>query len=508
MNLRLKRPLISTLPILLFALILPLFAQENGGGSAVPLSPAAYKIGERLTYNISFSNFPSVGHVELQVVTRGTFFGRDAIQLKAHAQTTGVVNAALYSINNDYTTYVDPDSGLPFRSEEIIRDAIKSTDSVQDLNQTAGSDAIQKTFPGTYDVLSAFYRARALPLTEGGVYSFVVKGESTDYRAELKVTGHQVIRTNVGSFSTIVTQVKIDNSPLRNLKVYFSDDDQHVPVLLTGKVSTGQLTAELAGSEFIKPPPGAATPTPPIATATPRPTPRPTITPLPTEVLNDLPFAVGEQLNYQVFVGGNTTPMGLATFQVRGLDRYFDRPGLFLTVKAQTTGAAARVFVANDQIESYVDPKGMLPYRSVLNLVEGKRRLNHTLTFNQETGSVVSDKGTRIDIPIGTHDYLSFFYAVRTFNLSASKRNAISILVGNKPKTLFVTAEKRESIQLGDQKIVAIPLTLTTDDPQSDKFRLRLWISDDRRRLPLRITGATEIGPIRADLVILTTASQ
>ena len=62
---------------------------------------------------------------------------------------------------------------------------------------------------------------------------------------------------------------------------------------------------------------------------------------------------------------------GLATFQVRGRSRYFERDGLFLSVTAQTTGAAAQLFVAKDQIDSYVDPKGLLPYRTVMNLVGG-----------------------------------------------------------------------------------------------------------------------------------------
>ena len=134
--------------------------------------------------------------------------------------------------------------------------------------------------------------------------------------------------------------------------------------------------------------------------------------------------------------------------------------------------------------------------------------MTETLTVNQEAGAATSDKGTKIDIPVGTHDYLSFFYALRTFNLNPPKKSAISILVENKPKTLFVDAVKRETIQLGDRRIPAIALTLTTDDPEADKYKLRMWVSDDSRRLPLRLTCVTKLGPLRADLAILPTASQ
>lgn len=503
----LKPPFISILTVLLLALTFPLIAQQMEAVTPLSLAQSPYRVGERLTYNVSFSNFPSAAHVEVEVVSHANHFGRDAIQLRAHVETTGVVNVALFAINNDYMTYIDPESGLPFRSEENVRDAIRSADSVQDFSQPAGNEAIppkQKGFPGTFDFLSVFYRARALPLAEGGIYNFSVRGEGTEYQAEMKVTGRETIRTNVGSFPTIVTQIKVPNSPLRSLRIYFSDDAGHVPVLMIARLSAGELRAELAGSELIKPPGETPTPTPAIIAA-PRPSPSPVV---PPPLSSNLPFKLGEELNYQVFIGGSNTPLGMASFQVRGRSRYFERDGLLLTVTAQTTGAAARLFVARDQIESYVDPKSLLPYRTSMNLAEGQRRLTQILTTNQDTGTVTSDKGLRIEIPVGTHDYVSFFYVIRTLTPLTGKRSAVSMLVENKPKTIFIDALPRESIDLGPRRVQAIPLKLTTDDQEADKYQLRLWLSDDRQRLPLRITCITKLGPLRADLAILPLTSQ
>lgn len=201
--------------------------------------------------------------------------------------------------------------------------------------------------------------------------------------------------------------------------------------------------------------------------------------------------------------------MGSVNFQVKGRSRYFDRDGILLTVTAQTTNAAARVFVARDQIDSYVDPKGLLPYRTVLNLVEGKRRLNQTLITNQENGTLTIDGGgARMEVPVGIHDYVSFFYALRTFNLTPVKPSSIPVLVENKPKTLQVAVIKRETIDIGTRKVPAIALSIKSDDPEPDKYQLRMWVSDDRRRLPLRLTAATQLGPLRADLAILPTSAQ
>lgn len=516
MNPSLNLRVLFNLLILLLASAIPAFSQDGGAG-AFPFSKAPYEIGERLTYDVTFSNFLSAAHVELKVMSRGVFADRDAIQLKGHVKTTGVVNVALLSINNDYTTYIDPETGIPFQSQEVIRDAIRTNDVVIDFNQPAGTGAMpsrREGIPGTYDFLSAFFRIRALPLTRGSSYAFQVRGDSREYNLQIKVVGSEVVRTNVGSFTTIVTNVRVvGDSPIKDARVYFSDDERHVPVLITAKVSKADLRVELAGSEVVKParPVGVASPTP-TPTATPTPTPRPTprATPTPVQVLRPLewPFTSGEQLNYQVFIGSSNTPLGLATFEVRGRSQYFEKDGLYLIVKAYTTGAAAKLFVANDTIESYVDTQSLLPYRTIFNLSEGKRRFNQTLIVDQNRGIATSDKGQRIDIPVGTHDYLSLFYAVRSLSLSPPKRSAVSILAEGKPKTMFITATKRETIELGQQKLQAIAVTLTTDDPQSDKFQLRMWISNDARRIPLRITAQTELGPLRADLAIVPTNSQ
>jgi hypothetical protein len=468
-----------------------------------PFSPAPYQVGERLTYNVAFSSFVSAGHVELLVAARGTFFEREAVQLKGHVETTGVVNAALFAINNDYVTYVEPATGMPFRTQQIVRTASRASETAADFNQPAGAPPSRDVneFPGNYDFLSAVYRIRALPLSEGATYNLTVRGDGESYQLEVKVKGREIIRSNVGSFNTIVTQVRLKGTHEFSVRAYFAEGQRHVPVLITAKLTAGEIRAELAGSELI------ATPNPPPG-QTPTPLPGPSAPPSGSNTLVGVPFRVGEQLNYQVYLPTIAAAVAQATFQVRARSKYFNQDGLLFTVNAQTTNALQKLFVANDTISSYVNPETLLPFQTELNLSEGRTRVNTKLTINQDYGRATTDKGERIEIPVGTHDYLSFFYLARTFDLTIDKRNAISILVNNKPKTLFITALKRESIQLGSQSIPAIQLSLTTDDPQPDKFQLRGWLSDDRRRLPLRLTAVTKIGAIRADLAILPVTGQ
>jgi hypothetical protein len=524
-------------------------AQRNDDVSAISFAQSPYTVGERLTYNVSFSNFVTAAHIELLVAERGTYFNREGVQLRAHVETTGVVNAALYSINNDYTTYVDPNTGQPFRSQQVIREGGRSEDTSSEYNEPLGASAIPAKvrtgqFTGTYDFLSAIYRMRALPLTADSAYYFTVRHDLDQYEAELKVTGRELVKTNVGSFNTIVTRLRFPSDSDANkyrVRIYFSDDERHVPVLITAHHSAGEIRAEIASSTLPHgdaPPPNTSRPStltqipstpqapadvvPAAGGARVNPTVRPGVNPnrnptgappAPAPAASGafpagLPFEAGEQLNYNVFLANNPQPLGTVSFQIRQRAQYFGRDGILLAVKARSTNAAQAIFYADDQVNSYVDPSTLLPFRTELALREATRRLNQILTIDQDRGSATTDKGTRIEVPVGTHDIISVLYALRSFNLAPPKRNAVSLLVENSPRTFFVTSLQREFIELGGQRISAVQLSLTTDDTPPDKYALRLWVSEDRRRLPLRLTATTSLGPVRADLAIIPVTQQ
>lgn len=508
--------------IIALAAFVPLLAQRKNDVTSVTFSPAIYRVGERLTYTVSFSSFINAAHIELFVANRGKLFERDGLELRAHVETTEVVNVALYTINNDYTTYIDPNTGMPYRSKQVIREGGRTSDTMSEYNAPVGADAIPDKLrvgevSGTFDFLSAIYRLRSLPLNEGSTYYFNLIYDQIEYKVRLKVTGNELVKTKVGSFNTLVTELRTSGSSKFNdykVRVYFSDDERHVPVLITAKYKVGDIRAELAGSELPEgappvTPTGPTTVTPSTNPQRPTPTPTPASTNTGSGTLSNLPFSIGEQLNFNFYLANSPQPVGTSSFLVRGRSKYFGRDGILLTFRGQTTGAIARLFTANDQINSYVDPATLVPFRTELNLQEGRRRLDQTLTIDQERGvALISDKGIRIDIPVGTHDLISVLYALRSFNLTPARRTAVSLLVNNRPLTLFITTIKRETIELGSQRVPAIQLAITTDDPKADRYNLHLWVSDDRRRLPLRITATTPIGPVRADLAIIPTALQ
>jgi len=524
----------------------PACAQTVAGVDPGPFSPAPYRVGERLSYNVSFSNFPTAAHVELLVAARAQHSGRDGLELRGHVETIGIVSAALYAVNNDYVSYVDPATGLPFRAGQVIREGSQSANMLGVLNPAAGppvlSDAqVSTPPPGVFDLLSAVYRLRALPLAQGAAYRIAVQSASATQDIELKVTGRELLKTNVGSSNALAAQLRVPgNGTLNNyrIRVYFSDDELHLPLLVTARHPAGEIRAELTSVEMVAPPAAAAgqpaplagaqlkppegavvLPPPPGGVAAAPPTPQPTATPKPpadetsaaTSALGPPsapPFAVGEQLNFNFYGGTNPQPIGTASFHVRSRGQYFGREGLLISGLMQTTGAGQTLFPVNDAITSYVDALTILPFRTELRIQEGQRRAAWVVSSDQERGNALFDDGTRVEIQAGTHDLVSIIYAMRSFDLTPGRQTRVALLVNKRPRALSVASLRQGTIELGGQSIPAVELLLTTGEPQGDRFALRLWVSTDRRRLPLRLTAQTPFGVVRGDLAIIPVSLQ
>lgn len=501
-------------------------AQDSRRTAVEPASPnlfssAPYTPGERLTYNVSFANFPNAAHIELTVGNRTLVATRESIELRAHVETLGVVSAALYGANNDYRTFIDPPTGVPFRTQITTRDGARTDDLASEYNQpVVGTNAIparttRVSIGGTYDLLSAVYRARALPLTVGSAFRFQIssgRAASETYDVELRVTGRELRKTGVGSFNTIVATARTRSKSNEYLtRINFTDDDRHVPVFISVQIAAGEIRAELASALLPTAPPAAqpetniaVTPNTPELSV-PRNVPAEAT---PTNAASGATPSVGEQLNYNVFLGASAQAVGTVACEVRGRGRFFDREALLVNATARTAGVGERLFPVNDRITSYLDPATLLPFRSEMQLQEGTRRLTRIWQFEQDRGEAVRADGLRTEILNGTYDLPSLIYAVRRFDLSPPKRTSIAILTANRPHTLTITSVGREQIQLGGEQIAAVQLRLTTDDREPDRNGLRVWISDDRRRLPLRFTMQTPLGAVRADLAIIPVVSQ
>jgi hypothetical protein len=449
-----------------------------------------YKVGERLTYNVSFAHFNTAAHIELLVVERGIFFNREGIKLRAHIETLGEVRATLLSLNNEYISYIDPTTGLPFQTEQLIHKGLESLGSTFVYNQPAASSGKNNfsDIPGTHDLISALYKLRNLPLARGNIYRMNIQMDKVQYKVELKVGDTEKITVNSGNYISFPVQVKIlnnDRANNYNIRINLEANQPHIPLLITANHINGKLQTELASvSEHtgIMPMPKHTNST---NEATSSPTP--------------LPFSTGEQLNYKIYSGMPSKQTGTLTLQVKKQATYFGQEGLLFTSNVHIAGQSIDILGFNAQINSYVNPLTILPFRteSVPDL---------SLTIDQQKGKAITDKNQVIHLPNNTHDPLSIIYALRYVDLKPPKRKLVSILIRDKVHKIFITSVDKDFLELGGQKIPAIKLNISTEEtPEAIAV---LWIGTDYRKLPLRILINNPQNPFRADLAIMPALEQ
>jgi hypothetical protein len=489
-NLLMKNSL-SLLVFFIFGLAI-IFAQPvpKTAAQSVP-----YRIGERLTYNVSFNKITDAAYAEIYVVSRGKLAGRDAVELQAKFKTTNLVSA-FYLVDEMRTSYVSAETGLPLYTKIVSYEGVQPKETAKNFLES----------PTPYsDLLTAIYQARS------GVGNISFQEGEKMYNAVVTPSGAaERVKTDAGEFETTVSAIQsayFDEIGIKDLRINFSSDEARLPVVIRFKTQKGEFRAGLASIQTILP-----ETTEPVPTPTPKPIPTPVQTPRPTPVPTpsadnqplpeDLPFVLGETLSYKLSAQNQT--IGTVVLQAKERKFVGGRDSLLLTATMTEGGQTSGIFRVGDSIRSQVDPLSLAPYSLEIKLTGGLAGFNQTVQFDQNSGAAVNTaNANRIDVPVGTHGILSLAYAVRLFNLTPSKNvnnpvndTRVALFFGDKYYVVSMRSLGSEILEFNGRKISAQIVSVTTGDPTIDQYNLRIWLSNDVSRLPLRLTA----GVYRADL--------
>jgi hypothetical protein len=470
---------------------------------AQTLAQAPFRIGERLTYNISFENFNNAGFAEIYAVSRGKLGERDAVELRAKLKTNDLVSAAFYLLDESRTTFASAETGLPLYIRKIFNAAVLPKETI--YNYTVSPTI-------NHDLLTLIYKVR----NAGGIGNFTLQEDDKIYNVSLldmpknkskKENGR--IKTDAGEFETSVSSVEseyLTERGITNLRINFSTDESRVPILIQFKTSKGNFRAEVASVQIIEPE-ISAEPTPaPILPPRPQSTPKPVATPTPyienEPLSNELPFALGETLEYRVSTNGQL--LGLVTLQAKERKLFSGLDSLLLTATVTETQPGQQVLVLNDGIKAQVNSESLAPQRIELKFTGLLSAYNNTTQFDQRTGFATYNNANSVEIPVGTHSLLSLAYAIRSFNLKPSKDfsnpvndTRVAVFLDTKAYVVTLRPSNADIINLQGEKFSAQLISITTGNPSIDALNLRLWLSNDEKRVPLRLAA----GSYQADLI-------
>jgi hypothetical protein len=456
-----------------------------------------FRIGERLTYTVTIGRLPNAAYAELYCVSRGRLGEKDAIELRAKFRTLDLASATFHLIDESRTTFVNPSTGVPLFTSV--------TQNTFGLPKETTQSFLQAPTPH-FDLLTMIYKLRQ----SGGTGAVTMQDGEKVYSVTFLPGGIEKQKTDAGEFETAVVSVQSEyfaERAMTDVRVYLSNDEAKVPVVVSFGTSKGKLRAALASAQMIEPE-VATSPTPvPIRTPLPERTPKPPPTPEPyvanQELSNEIAFDLGERLDYRVTFGGQqVAAMHLHAKerkQVNGLDS--------LLLEATFTNLqAGSPFAGGDFVRAYVSPDTLAPQQFETRFAGALRPYSGTLKFERE-GSLVVAGPNRIDSPVGTHSILSLLYAARSFNLKPSRDlnnpindTRVAVFWESQPYIFTLRPSQPEILTIDGKQVPAQLVTVSTKNPTLDQLNIRIWLGMDDSRVPVRFA----VGAYQADLVSAT----
>ncbi len=223
-----------------------------------------------------------------------------------------------------------------------------------------------------------------------------------------------------------------------------------------------------------------------------------------------MPFSPGEQLSFDLFWNIFTAGEIKATL-TRDPDSSGDIDKVLAT--ASSRGFVSLLFAVDDEYRSFFNAQTLCSERILKKISEGRRHKDTRLVFDSRRKLAILDerdlarpalapKHVEQSIPACVEDVISAFYTIRRQPLKVGATIALPINDGSKTADVRVEVQALEKIKVpaGERMAYRLEPTVFGGALLKRSGRMLIWVSDDARRLPLRIKATIAVGTISAEL--------
>ncbi len=223
--------------------------------------------------------------------------------------------------------------------------------------------------------------------------------------------------------------------------------------------------------------------------------------------LRELPynsFKAGEFLRFRLHYG--FVDAGEATVSVNESADINGREVLHIVGKGRTLGAFNWFYKVNDRYETYLDKKGVFPWKFVRRINEGGYKKSQDYFFHQDKETVDNGAGKTFKVPTGIQDMISTFYYARTLDFSEMKVGevvAIETFLDDELYTLNVKYLGKEEIKIRTGKFRCMKFVPVVQEGRIFKSDedMQVWITDDDNHIPILAKAKILVGSIKMEVV-------
>lgn len=221
-------------------------------------------------------------------------------------------------------------------------------------------------------------------------------------------------------------------------------------------------------------------------------------------------FGPGEHIEYRVHYGIINAAEAIVHVDNK-IQKVNNRPCYVVKVVGKTTGAFDLVSRVRDTWQSYIDTLSLIPHQFYTNKREGGYKNIERVVFDQE-----NEIANRFDlddnkekntykVPKNIQDVVSGYYYLRTIDFKNMKIGNSVVIKAFFEGDIFDMRMKyggKETIKtkFGTAKVFKINPILPNNSFFEDENSIRIWVSDDENKIPLKIEVDLKIGAVSIDI--------
>jgi hypothetical protein len=232
-------------------------------------SQGAFEDGEWFKFRVHYGML-NAGYASMEV-HETKFSNKNIYHIIGKGWSTGAVNA-FFKVRDNYETFIDKNTGLPYRFIRQIDEGGHTRDIQIDFNHNLNKayvldkkhnqNSTYSTPENVQDMLSAFYYLRNdlndKPLVSGKEYRLQMFYGDESHEFKLKFLGKEVIKTKFGKIATLKFRPYVLAGRVfeekESLTFWVTDDKNKMPVKISAKLAVGSLNASLEEFKGLKHP--------------------------------------------------------------------------------------------------------------------------------------------------------------------------------------------------------------------------------------------------------------
>ncbi len=225
------------------------------------------------------------------------------------------------------------------------------------------------------------------------------------------------------------------------------------------------------------------------------------------------PFNVGENVNYEIYYNVSFVWMNAGKVYFKIENKTINGKDYFWFRSKGTTYKSYDLFYkVRDTYESIASKKTLKPIAFVRNSYEGEYSVNNRYIFDYgkkkiytkcENSKIPLHHDT-LDIKKNVYDALSMIYKARTLDFSKYKSGdkiPLTMIIDNEIYNLYIRYLGKEKIKTREDKefsCIKFSVLLVEGALFSGGEDMIVWVSDDKRKIPILIQAKILVGSIKA----------